>query len=97
MRIVVSDNGTGIPAERLTKIFEKFEQASIGDQRNGSGLGLAFSKLAAEAHGGRIWAESIPGKGSSFFVALPILKEAPPHELSSLSRRPRTNQVEAVN
>jgi signal transduction histidine kinase len=72
MRISINDNGSGIAREYHEKIFEKFEQVNIKDQRAGSGLGLTFCKLAVEAHHGRIWVESEMGKGSTFFIELPL-------------------------
>jgi signal transduction histidine kinase len=69
----VSDSGPGIPLEAQGRIFEKFKQAgNTPGRRRGTGLGLAFCRLAAEAHGGRIWVESIPGHGATFTIALPL-------------------------
>jgi len=70
----VSDNGAGISVEALPHIFERFYQAdkSRGTNRNGCGLGLAISQAIVRAHGGRIEAESEPGKGASFTVTLPV-------------------------
>ncbi len=68
----VHDTGPGIPAEEQTRIFEKFGQVrGRRGRRKGSGLGLAFCKLAVEAMGGRIWLESEMGRGSTFMLALP--------------------------
>lgn len=68
--VVVKDNGPGIPAKLKSRLFQKF---ATGRQENsGSGLGLAFCRLAVEAHGGRIWVESEPGQGTSFLFTLPI-------------------------
>jgi len=73
----VSDTGPGIPPEYQELIFRKFERVQRADARGrrSSGLGLAFCKLAVEAHGGRIWVQSSLGRGSQFFVMLP---ERPP-------------------
>lgn len=74
--VSVQDNGEGVPADFKERIFEKFSQAE-GKRRNhrvGSGLGLTFCKLAVEAHGGKIWVESEPGRGSEFFFSLPSPK-----------------------
>jgi signal transduction histidine kinase len=72
----VSDTGPGIPLEAQSRLFTKFQQiGSIEGRRSGSGLGLAFCKLAVEAHGGRIWVDSVPGKGSAFILALPTNEE----------------------
>lgn len=67
----VIDAGPGIPPEYLSRIFNKFVQ--VGQQRKGTGLGLAFAKLTSEAHGGRIWVESEHGKGSTFSFTIPYI------------------------
>jgi two-component system, sensor histidine kinase and response regulator len=69
----VADNGPGIPEEYQEVIFHKFRQVKTLHipRARSSGLGLAFCKLAVEAHGGRIWVKSKPGEGSVFFVSLP--------------------------
>lgn len=73
IKVTVSDTGPGIPPEHHTRIFEKFGQVATGKERDkySSGLGLAFCKLAVEAHGGRIGVESAVGKGSAFWFVLP--------------------------
>lgn len=68
----VSDEGVGIPQPEQARIFEKFYRASnVPDDVGGSGLGLAIVKSIVDAHQGRIWVESVKGKGSTFFVVLP--------------------------
>jgi signal transduction histidine kinase len=68
--ISVIDTGPGIPADLKENLFQKFV---VGAQtEHGSGLGLAFCKLAVEAHGGQIWVESEPGSGATFTFSLPI-------------------------
>ncbi len=68
--ISVTDNGPGIQADMQQKIFERFSQ--IGkDDRRGLGLGLHISRMIVEAHGGRIWVDSEPGRGSGFHFVLP--------------------------
>ncbi|MBI5744702.1 MAG: PAS domain S-box protein [Elusimicrobia bacterium] len=69
----ISNKGAGIPAEYHERIFEKFVQMEDPAPRKwaGKGLGLAFCKLAIEAHGGRIWVESEPGQGAVFKFLLP--------------------------
>ena len=71
----VKDNGSGLPVEYHQKVFDKFEQVRLkknGERAGSSGLGLAFCKIAVEAHGGRIWVESEGlGKGCTFRVLLP--------------------------
>lgn len=71
VRFMVCDDGMGIPKEAQERIFEKFEQVGGKGQRRGTGLGLAFCKMIVEAHGGRIWVESEPGRGSTFMFTLP--------------------------
>jgi len=72
--VSVSDTGVGIPPEDLERIFERFEQGGTenGRRANGAGLGLSLSKEFVEMHGGRIWAESRVGKGSTFTFSLPL-------------------------
>lgn len=72
LTITVTDNGMGIPTEKLEAIFEKFNRVDPRSPVRGVGLGLTFSKLAVEAHGGRIWVESEPDCGSTFGVTLPL-------------------------
>jgi signal transduction histidine kinase len=70
-RFSVTDSGSGIAADELPHIFERFWQARKA-ARTGAGLGLAIAKGIVEAHRGRIWVESVPGKGSTFFFTLPL-------------------------
>ncbi|MGP0071448.1 MAG: response regulator [Bryobacteraceae bacterium] len=72
--ILVGDTGIGIAPEDQQPIFESFHQASATTKgvREGTGLGLAITKRLVEHHGGRIWVESEPGKGSQFFFTLPL-------------------------
>ena len=73
LRVCVRDTGAGIVKENLAIIFEKFRQGPSGgaEQVGGSGLGLAIAKQIVTAHGGKVWAESKPGQGSSFIFQLP--------------------------
>ncbi len=74
--LIVNDEGIGIPDEFKQSIFEKFARIDRGDPNSkGLGLGLAFCRLAIEAHGGKIWVEDAPGGGASFRVTLPISNE----------------------
>lgn len=70
--ISVRDTGVGIPAEDLPRVFERFYKRGQGRWGGGTGLGLSIARHIVQAHGGRIWAESIEGRGSTFYVALPI-------------------------
>jgi len=76
--VAVCDTGPGIPAVDQVKIFEEFQQAdnSITRRKGGTGLGLSIAKRIIEMHGGRIWVESEPGKGSTFYFTLPVRVEA---------------------
>jgi PAS domain S-box-containing protein len=71
----VVDHGVGIPKSEHARVFEKFSQVYHTGVPRGSGLGLAFCRLAVEAHGGRIWVESEEGKGTRFFFLLPFDEE----------------------
>jgi signal transduction histidine kinase len=73
--VSVADTGPGIAAQDLDRIFEQFQQTEVGaSQPEGTGLGLALSKRFVEMHGGRIWCESVLGKGSTFVFTLPAGK-----------------------
>ena len=76
--VQVTDNGPGIPAKDQAHIFDKFYRGSNISAQAGSGLGLAIVKTIVEAHQGRMWVESTVGKGSTFFIILPILAEPTP-------------------
>ncbi|MDD2753424.1 MAG: HAMP domain-containing sensor histidine kinase [Candidatus Portnoybacteria bacterium] len=69
----IQDNGIGVPKEEIANIFKKFQRGSNARDMytDGSGLGLFIVKEIIEGHGGRVWAESELGKGSSFFASLP--------------------------
>ncbi len=73
VQFTVSDEGVGIPAGELRHIFDAFYRgrSPAVEKVKGSGLGLTICKGIVEAHGGRIWAESTPGKGSRFHFTLP--------------------------
>ena len=72
VRFSVRDSGVGIPADDLERIFERFYKADRARSGGGTGLGLSISRHLVEAHGGRIWAESTEGAGSTFYFTIPI-------------------------
>lgn len=75
--LVIADEGVGIPEDELEAVFDKFIQSKkTRTGAGGTGLGLAICKEIIEDHGGAIWAENNPDKGSSFFVRLPLTQEA---------------------
>ncbi len=77
VQVRVTDNGIGIPSKHLERVFERFyriNRPAAGDD-TGTGLGLYFCKYIVERHGGRIWAESDEGKGSTFAFTLPVVGE----------------------
>ena len=69
---IVKDTGVGIPADDLSRIFERFYKTDRARSSGGTGLGLAIARHIVEAHGGKIWAQSIEDKGSSFYFTIPI-------------------------
>ncbi len=79
IQVTVKDTGIGIPADKLEEVFESFQQADGSSDRayGGTGLGLAITRSLVELHGGRLWAESGPGGGSSFHFTLRIADGAP--------------------
>lgn len=80
VRISISDSGPGIAPADLPFIFERFYRADKSRQHDstGSGLGLAIAKSIVEAHGGRLWAESQPGSGATFWIELPVVSAIAP-------------------
>jgi signal transduction histidine kinase len=74
LEIRVRDSGPGIEPEELPNVFDRFYRTDKSRQREsgGSGLGLAIAKSIVEGHGGRIWAESQRGEGTTIVIALPV-------------------------
>lgn len=73
VKVWVRDNGVGIPADEIGQLFQKYRQGGNAKRSSGqgTGLGLVICKMIVEAHGGKIWVESEPGQGSTFFFSLP--------------------------
>jgi signal transduction histidine kinase len=69
--VQVGDHGTGIPKKAIPHVFEKFYRAKDSMAVGGTGLGLYITKQIIEAHGGRIWVESKPNKGATFYFTIP--------------------------
>jgi len=75
VRVSVSDTGPGIPQEKLEKVFDKFFQVTETKgvaRQAGTGLGLTIAREIVQAHGGKIWAQSEPGRGATFIFTLPV-------------------------
>jgi two-component system sensor histidine kinase VicK len=74
LKVSVIDNGIGIPAKDLHRVFERFfqVQSHMTRRHGGMGLGLSVAKVMIEMHGGQIWVESVESKGSNFSFLLPI-------------------------
>ena len=70
--VSVSDTGVGIPEDDLPRVFERFYKADRARAGGGTGLGLAIAKHVVEAHGGRIWVESVEGRGATFSFSIPL-------------------------
>ena len=76
--ISIRDQGEGIPVQYRQSIFNKFERIQREGSSKGLGLGLAFCRLAVEAHGGRIWVDDAPGGGARFNFTLPVVTDPMP-------------------
>jgi len=72
VRFAVRDSGIGIPADDVTRIFERFYRVDKSRTGSGTGLGLSIAKHIVEAHNGKIWAESVEGRGSTFYFSIPV-------------------------
>ncbi len=83
----VRDNGPGIPLADQERIFQKFTRLKSQSSKGGLGVGLAFCRLAVVGHGGKIWLESEPGKGATFWLTLPVAKKKPTGQLKRQTGR----------
>ena len=72
VQVRVRDHGPGIPREDLKRVFERFYRTRRKELARGSGIGLALVKHIAEAHGGEVTVESVPGQGASFHLWIPV-------------------------
>jgi len=74
VQVRVVDDGPGIPQDQLERIFDRFHRApgTASQRAGGTGLGLAIARAIIEEHQGRIWAESQPDQGATFYISLPI-------------------------
>ncbi|MGE5541709.1 MAG: sensor histidine kinase, partial [Bacillota bacterium] len=68
----IADQGKGIPAEHLNRLFEKYFRIGSQKRVGGLGLGLPIARQLVEGHGGLIWAESVEGRGTTVFFTLPL-------------------------
>ena len=87
----MKDQGVGVPPKEAERIFKRFAR---GGEGAGAGLGLAICRQVVERHGGRIWVESEPGRGSTFFFTIPLAgsgsSESPDHQESAAKSRKKT-------
>ncbi len=84
VQIRVRDTGLGIPEEDLPYLFDKYYRVQSAEhrKRTGSGIGLAIVKTIVDQHGGHVWAESVPGKGSTFIISLPLAETPVPNPVT---------------
>jgi signal transduction histidine kinase len=88
----VKDYGTGIPSDKIGNIFQRFYRVDRARSRDkgGTGLGLAIVKHIVQLHGGKVWAESSLGKGTTVWFRLPISLDSTPLESQDLAHPPNS-------
>ncbi len=95
--VTVADTGIGIAERDLLRIFERFYKTDRSRAVGGTGLGLAIAKHIVQAHGGRIWAESVEGKGSRFYFTMPTADERQPPLPEWVAAPPQADGQPAVS
>ena len=87
MIFAVRDTGIGIPPGDLSRLFEKFYRGTNREAlaQRGTGLGLAIVKSIAERHGGKVWVESEVGKGSTFYLLVPLIQPKAAQTIQSMN------------
>ncbi len=84
IELTISDTGPGIPPEHLEAIFQRFHR--LNPHTGGSGLGLAIARALVELHGGRVWADSRPGQGTTVHLTLPCYAQEGRHDAEAADR-----------
>jgi two-component system phosphate regulon sensor histidine kinase PhoR len=99
LTVAVRDTGFGVDPEELSRLFERFYKADKARRSEGAGLGLAIAKHIVLAHGGAIWAESVPGEGATFYFTVPLAADVTIAEVAPprLAELPEANGEQPVH